>query len=139
MSEHHPRLRPRWETWLVRLLWGTDGVERGVTLPEANRNNVFLAVALICLILVQLAIGHGEEAETAKWAEALKSGNELQLNAHWERSMHWKNTLSIVNGFNFLALVITCFFYRRRGTLGLWIGIGVSAVGTAIAMYALFA
>ena len=104
MREGPTRQRNWLETCIIFFLWGTDGLERGKSLPRFSLNALFLMITLLCVWLVQVVV--------------LPAG-----------SREYK----IVGVMNLVIVCIAACFYKRSKRRTLWRAATAALLGTLVA------
>jgi hypothetical protein len=96
---------------------------------QFSLDTAFLLVAAFSIVVAQLRVQHEQKAATEAWRRDLQDNNIVSpRNLRWDYA---ERTMGVFNIVGFCAGAY--FFYRRSKRTGLWVGIGVTAIGTALA------
>jgi len=124
-----PQRRRSWiETVVVFVLWGTDGLDRGKTIPQFGLNTMLLVVSALRVWLAQYEMKRAADTKFAVHMSAAERGTPSELPANWNRPTR------IAGGFNFIAVCVAAYYYRPRGLRGIWYGVGIAAIGVVLSI-----
>ena len=108
----------------------TDGDDSAPAIARPKRQislrTILLAITFFCALLAQYAIQRAENARAASW---MWGGNPVV-----HPDPNWNRTSGYAGVFNFVAICLVIYYYRRKRPGGYWIAAGVAAAGAPLAI-----